>query len=242
MIAIFKKEINLFFSSLIGYISIGVFLALTGMFMWVLPNFNIFDYGYATLDQLFNIGPNVFLFLIPAITMRSFADEQKTGTIEIISTKPVTDFQIVFGKYLAGLVLVLFSLLPTLLYFYTISDLAYPRGNVDAGAAWGSYIGLLFVGGAYLAVGLFASSVTDNQIVSFILGMFLCLFFFQILDWMKEISFLTSFDSIFDALSIQSHYISISRGVLDTRDLIYFVSFAGVFLFSTKTVIASRKW
>jgi len=242
LIAIFKKEINLFFSSLIGYISIGVFLALTGMFMWVLPNFNIFDYGYATLDQLFNIGPNVFLFLIPAITMRSFADEQKTGTIEIISTKPVTDFQIVFGKYLAGLVLVLFSLLPTLLYFYTISDLAYPRGNVDAGAAWGSYIGLLFVGGAYLAVGLFASSVTDNQIVSFILGMFLCLFFFQILDWMKEISFLTSFDSIFDALSIQSHYISISRGVLDTRDLIYFVSFAGVFLFSTKTVIASRKW
>jgi len=242
MLAIFKKEINLFFSSLIGYISIGVFLVLTGMFMWVLPNFNIFDYGYATLDQLFNIGPNVFLFLIPAITMRSFAEEQKNGTIEIISTKPVTDFQIVLGKYLAGLVLVLFALLPTLLYFYTVSDLAFPKGNVDAGAAWGSYIGLLFVGGAYLAIGLFASSVTDNQIVSFILGMFLCLFFFQIVDWLKEISFLTSFDAIFDALSLQSHYTSISRGVLDTRDLVYFLSFISVFLFSTKTVIASRKW
>ena len=242
MLAIFKKEINLFFSSLIGYISIGVFLALTGMFMWILPEYNIFDYGFATLDQLFTIGPFVFMFLIPAITMRSFAEEQKTGTIEIISTKPVTDLQIVTGKYLAGLVLILFSLLPTLLYLYTISDLAYPRGNVDTGAAWGSYLGLLFIGGAYLAIGLFASSITDNQIVSFILGMFLCFFFFQLLDFMKGISFLTSFDAFFDAISLQSHYTSISRGVLDTRDIVYFLSFIGIFLFSTKTVIQSRKW
>jgi ABC-2 type transport system permease protein len=242
MLAIFKKEINIFFSSLIGYISIGVFLLLTGMFMWILPEFNVFDFGFATLDQLFTIGPFVFLFLIPAITMRSFAEEQKTGTIEIISTKPVTDFQIVFGKYLAGLVLIIFALLPTLLYFYTISNLAYPQGNVDAGAAWGSYIGLLFIGGSYLSIGLFASSLTDKEIISFIVGMFLCFFFFQIIDWLKQISFLTSFDSIFDALSLQSHYISISRGVLDTRDLVYFLSFIGVFLFSTKTVIQSRKW
>ena len=242
MLAIFIKEINLFFSSLIGYISIGVFLALTGMFMWILPSYNIFDYGFATLDQLFTIGPFVFMFLIPAITMQSFAEEQKTGTIEIISTKPVTDFQIVSGKYLAGLVLILFSLLPTLLYLYTISDLAYPKGNVDTGAAWGSYLGLLFIGGAYLSIGLFASSITDNQIVSFILGMFLCFFFFQLLDFMKEISFLTSFDAFFDAISLQSHYTSISRGVLDTRDIVYFLSFIGIFLFSTKTVIQSRKW
>jgi len=242
MIAIFKKEINLFFSSLIGYISIGVFLLLTGMFMWILPQYNIFEYGFATLDQLFTIGPFVFLFLIPAITMRTFAEEQKTGTIETISTRPVTDFQIVFGKYLAGLVLILVSLIPTLLYFYTIYNLAYPVGNVDTGAAWGSYLGLLFIGGAYLAVGLFASSLTDNQIVSFILGMFLCFFFFQLLDFMKDISFLAKFDSLFDALSLQSHYTSISRGVLDTRDLVYFISFIGIFLFSTKTVIASRKW
>jgi len=242
MLAIFKKEINLFFSSLIGYISIGVFLLLTGMFMWILPQYNIFEYGFATLDQLFTIGPFVFLFLIPAITMRTFAEEQKTGTIETISTRPVTDFQIVFGKYLAGLVLILVSLIPTLLYFYTVYNLAYPIGNVDSGAAWGSYLGLLFIGGAYLAVGLFASSLTDNQIVSFILGMFLCFFFFQLLDFMKEISFLAKFDSIFDALSLQSHYTSISRGVLDTRDLVYFISFIGIFLFSTKTVIASRKW
>jgi ABC-2 type transport system permease protein len=132
--------------------------------------------------------------------------------------------------------------LPTLLYFYTVSDLAFPKGNVDTGGAWGSYIGLLFIGGSYLAIGMFASSVTDNQIVSFILGMFLCFFFFQLLDFMKEISFLTSFDSFFDAISLQSHYTSISRGVLDTRDVIYFLSFTGIFLFSTKTVIQSRKW
>ena len=210
--------------------------------MWILPQYNIFEYGFATLDQLFTIGPFVFLFLIPAITMRTFAEEQKTGTIETISTRPVTDFQIVFGKYLAGLVLILVSLIPTLLYFYTIYNLAYPVGNVDTGAAWGSYLGLLFIGGAYLAVGLFASSLTDNQIVSFILGMFLCFFFFQLLDFMKDISFLAKFDSLFDALSLQSHYTSISRGVLDTRDLVYFISFIGIFLFSTKTVIASRKW
>ncbi|RYD72884.1 MAG: gliding motility-associated ABC transporter permease subunit GldF, partial [Sphingobacteriales bacterium] len=153
--AIFRKEITLFFSSLIGYITIGVFLLAVGLFMWVLPDFNIFDNNYATLEQLFSIAPFVFMFLIPAITMRSFAEEQKTGTIEILSTKPVTDFQIVMGKFWAGMILVIFSLLPTLLYFYTISNLAVPAGNVDTGATWGSYIGLLFLGGAYLAIGLF---------------------------------------------------------------------------------------
>jgi ABC-2 type transport system permease protein len=194
------------------------------------------------LEQLFSIAPFVFLFLIPAITMRSFAEEQKTGTIEILSTKPVTDFQIVMGKFWAGMVLVIFSLLPTLLYFYTVSNLAVPQGNVDTGATWGSYIGLLFLGGAYLAIGLFASSLTDNQIVSFIVGMFLCFFFYQLLDFLRGLSFMNAGDSLFEAISIQSHYTSISRGVVDTRDLVYFMSFIGVFLLSTKTIIQSRKW
>ncbi|MGZ5244061.1 MAG: gliding motility-associated ABC transporter permease subunit GldF [Bacteroidia bacterium] len=242
MYAIFKKEITLFFSSLIGYITIGVFLLAVGLFMWVLPDFNIFDNNYATLEQLFSIAPFVFMFLIPAITMRSFAEEQKTGTIEILSTKPVTDFQIVMGKFWAGMVLVIFSLLPTLLYFYTVSDLAVPKGNIDTGATWGSYIGLLFLGGAYLAIGLFASSLTDNQIVSFIVGMFLCFFFYQLLDFLRGLSFMNAGDSLFEAISIQSHYTSISRGVVDTRDLVYFVSFIGVFLLTTKTIIQSRKW
>jgi ABC-2 type transport system permease protein len=242
MYAIFKKEINLFFSSLIGYITIGVFLLLNGLFVWVLPEFNVFDYGFATLDSLFDIGPFVFMFLIPAITMRSFAEEQKNGTIEIISTKPVTDFEIVMGKYLAGLVLVLLSLLPTILYYYSIYQLANPVGNVDSGATLGSFIGLLFIGATYLAVGIFASSLTDNQIVAFIIGMFLCVFFYFLLDKLRMIEMLKPADSFFDALSIKSHYTSISRGVLDTRDLVYFLSFIGVFLLMTRTVIQSRKW
>jgi ABC-2 type transport system permease protein len=241
MYAIFKKEISLFFSSLIAYISIGVFLIANGIFLWVLPG-NIFETGYASLDELFNIAPMVFMFLIPAITMRSFAEEQKTGTIEILSTNPVTDFQIVLGKFFAGLVLVLFSLIPTLLYYYTISEFASPSGNVDSGAIWGSYIGLLFLGGAYLAIGIFASSITDNQIVAFIVGMFLCFVFYILLDFMKEIPVLDSFSNIFDAFSLQSHYVSISRGVVDTRDLAFFISFILIFLFITKTIIQRRKW
>lgn len=242
MYAIFKKEITLFFSSLIGYITIGVFLLANGLFIWVLPEFSIFDYGYATLEQLFNLAPFVFMFLIPAITMRSFAEEQKTGTIEILSTKPVTDLQIVLGKYFAGMVLVIFSLLPTLLYFYTVSNLAVPQGNVDTGATWGSYIGLLFLGGAYLAIGLFASSLTDNQIVSFIVGMFLCFLFYQLLDFLRGLTFLSATDPLFESISISTHYTSISRGVVDTRDLVYFISFIAVFLLTTKTIIQSRKW
>lgn len=238
MIAIFRKEINLFFSSLIGYISIAIFLIANGLFIWVIPNYNVFDGGYATLSQLFYIGPLVFLFLIPAITMRTFAEEKKTGTIEIISTNPVTDFQIVMGKYLAGLVLVLFSLLPTLIYFYTIAYL----GNIDTGATWGSYIGLMFIGAVYLSIGMFASALTDNQIIAFILSLFLCFFFYQLLDLLRLISFLQPFDAFFEAVGIQSHYTSISKGVIDTRDVVYFLSFIGVFLVMTKTVIQSRKW
>jgi ABC-2 type transport system permease protein len=241
MLAIFKKEITLFFSSLIAYISIGVFLLLTGIFLWVLPD-NILSNGYATLDRLFSIGPIVFLFLIPAITMRSFAEEQSTGTIEILATKPVTDFQIILGKYFAGLVLVIFSLLPTLVYYYTVNSLAVPVGNMDHGATIGSYMGLLLVGGAYLAIGIFASSVTDNQIVAFILGLSICFFFFMFLDYLPEMSLFQSTAWLFDIFSIQSHYTSISRGVIDTRDIVFFLSFITVFLFLTRTILQRRRW
>lgn len=241
MYAIFKKEITLFFSSLIAYISIGVFLLLTGIFLWVLPD-NILSNGYASLDKLFSIGPIVFLFLIPAITMRSFAEEQNTGTIEILATKPVTDFQIILGKYFAGLVLVIFSLLPTLFYYYTISHLAVPAGNVDHGATIGSYLGLLLVGAAYLAIGIFASSVTDNQIVAFILGLTICFFFFMFLDYLPDLALFKSADWLLDIFSIQSHYTSISRGIIDTRDIVYFLSFITVFLFFTRTIIQRRRW
>ncbi|MCK4287780.1 MAG: ABC transporter permease subunit, partial [Bacteroidales bacterium] len=169
MITLFRKEISSFFSSLIGYIVITVFLLINGLFLWVFPlEFNILDFGYASIENLFMLAPIVFLFLIPAITMRLFADEKKSGTIEILLTQPLTDLEIILAKYFAGLVLVLFSLLPTLIYFFSVYQLGLPPGNIDTGGMWGSYIGLLFLGASFVAIGLFSSSITDNQIISFI--------------------------------------------------------------------------
>ncbi len=175
MFAIFKKEVQQFFSSLIGYFAIIVFLLVLGMFMWIFPDTNILDSGYATLDSFFNFAPYIFVFLIPAITMRSFAEEINTGTIELLATRPVTEIQIVLGKYFAALLLVFFAIVPTLIYFYTVSRLASPVGNVDVGGILGSYFGLFFLGAVFVAIGIFCSSVTSNQIVAFIVGVFLCL-------------------------------------------------------------------
>lgn len=215
---------------------------LTGIFIWILPDTNLLEYGYATLDQLFEVGPWVFIFLIPAITMRFFAEERRSGTIEIITTKPITDWAIVGGKYLAGLALVIFALLPTLLYFYTVYNLATPTGNMDLGGTWGSYLGLFFLGGCYVAMGIFASSVTDNQIISFIFGSFLCFLFYALLEWLRSYTTYSGLDVGLEWINLQSHYISISRGVLDTRDLIFFVSFIVLFLLFTKLKLESRKW
>ncbi len=242
MIAILRKEINSFFSTLTGYLAIAVFLLASGLFLWILPSFSILDFGYATLDQLFIIGPYVLLFLAPAITMRTFSEEKRTGNIEILSTKPVSDWGIVLGKFLAGLTLVAFSLLPTLIYYYSVSALALPQGNVDHGAIIGSYIGLLFLGAAYLSLGLFSSAVTDNQVVSFLLGLFLCFLFYGLIELARESGALNSFDPLLRALSLQAHYDSVSRGVVDTRDLVYFASFTGLFLFATKSILTGRRW
>jgi len=179
MITLLKKEISSFLSSLIGYIVITVFLLVNGLFLWVFPSeFNILDFGYSNIDGLFMIAPFVFLFLIPAITMRLFADEKKSGTIEVLLTQPLSDFQIIMAKYLAGFALVIFSLLPTLVYFFSVYQLGLPAGNIDAGGMWGSYLGLLFLGSAFVAIGLFSSSLTDNQIVAFIISVFLCGFIY----------------------------------------------------------------
>ncbi len=243
MISIFKKEISLFFSSLIAYISIGVFLLVTGLFLWVFPDTNVLDYGFASLENYFGLAPWVFLFLIPAVTMRSFSEEIKSGTIELLSTRPISDLQIVLGKYFAAFFLVLFALIPTLIYFYTIYNLGTPAGNIDTGATWGSYIGLMFLGATFTAIGLFASSITSNQIVSFIIGVFLCFFFFIAFDYLSRLSvFYASLDTFVQMLGIDYHYRSISRGVVDTRDVIYFLSVITVFILMTKTVLESRKW
>ncbi len=243
MVAIFRKELNLFFSSLIGYIAITIFLIANGLFSWIFPNSNILDGGYATLDTFFNFAPWIFLFLIPAITMRSFAEEKSTGTIEMLATKPVTDLQIITGKYLAALVLVLFSIIPTILYYFTVRALASPAGNVDTGAIFGSYIGLVFLGATFGAICMFTSTISTNQIVAFISGMFGCFFFYVAFDSLSLIpAFVGSADKIFNAISINQHYQNISKGYLDFRDILYFLSFIAVFLLITKTSLGSRKW
>lgn len=243
MFTLLKKEIRSFLSSLIGYITIVVFLLVIGLFLWVLQaDSNIIDSGYANIDGLFIIAPWVFLFLIPAITMRSFADEKKAGTIELLLTRPLTDLQIILSKYFAGFVLVIFSLLPTLIYYYSVNKLGNPVGNIDTGGMWGSYIGLLFLGGAFVSIGIFASAITDNQVVSFILTIFLCFFIYTGFDYISSFSLFGKIDNIIQALGINNHYVSMSRGVIDTRDVIYFLSLITVFIFSTRTVLESRRW
>jgi ABC-2 type transport system permease protein len=242
MFSILKKEIRSFLSSLIAYVVMIVFLVAIGLFMWVLPDYNVFDMGYANMDTLFNMSPFVFIFIISAITMRSFSEEKKSGTIEIITTKPLSDIQIILGKYFAGVLLVLFSILPTLLYFYTVYQLGSPKGNIDVGATWGSYVGLFFLASCFVAIGIFSSAITDNQIVSFIVSMFLCYCFYSIFDLLANFNLLGTFDSVVASLGINAHYISISRGVIDSRDILYFLSFITAFIWGTKTVFSSRKW
>lgn len=242
MFSIYKKEIRSFLSSLIAYIVIVVFLTAIGLFMWVFPDTNVIDFGYASMDTLFFMAPWVFIFLVSAITMRSFSEEKSAGTIETLTTRPISDTAIILGKYFAGLTLVLFSIIPTLLYYYTIYQLGEPKGNIDTPAIVGSYIGLFFLGGSYVAIGLFSSAITDNQIVSFVVSMFLCFFFFIAFEYLSGWGALGDLDYYIEWLGINSHYQSISRGVIDSRDILYFISLIALFITLTKTIFGSRKW
>ncbi|HOZ15403.1 MAG TPA: gliding motility-associated ABC transporter permease subunit GldF [Tenuifilaceae bacterium] len=243
MFAIFTKELKDFFSSLTGYISAIVFLLIIGLIMWVIPgDLNVLDSGYATLDSLFSIAPWVFLFLVPAVTMRTFSEEKRSGTIELILTRPISDTQMVLGKFFASVVLVLIILIPALLFYLSVYLLGNPVGNIDTGGTWGSFIGLFFLASAYAAVGIFTSSLTDNQIVSFILSMLLC---FLLYTGLESLALLDAFSGIkyfLVSLSISEHYSSMSRGVIDTRDVVYFVALSALFLIFTRTKLESRKW
>ncbi len=243
MWALFLKEIRSFLSSLTGYIVMIIFLAITGLFLWVIPSeSNILDYGYANLDGLFIIGPFVFLFLVPAVTMRSFADERKSGTIELLFTRPLSDFQIVWAKYLAAVMLVLFSIMPTLIYYVTVYRLGIPPGNIDSGGFWGSFIGLFLLGAVFASIGIFASAVSDNPVVSFVLAVIISAFMYLGFEFIYSLEWFGSIDLFIKSLGISDHYSSISRGVVDTRDLIYFFSVIGLFLFLTKFSLSARKW
>ena len=243
MLALLRKEVSSFLSSLTGYIVIAVFLLSVGLFLWVFPgNFNIPDSGISSLEPLFILSPWVFMFLIPSITMRSFAEETRTGTIELLLTRPITEWQIISAKYLAGLLLVIFSLLPSLVYYYSVYFLGNPVGNIDSGSTWGSYIGLLFLGGAFISIGLFSSTLSDNQIVAFIIGFFLSFFCYAGFESISQIELLRPFAILISSLGISEHYTSISRGVIDTRDIVYFAGVIVVFLSFTRFRLKSRTW
>jgi len=243
MWALFKKEISGFFSSLTGYLVIVVFLLLNSLFMWIVPGqFNVIGFGYATMDSLFAIAPWVFLFLVPAITMRMFSEEKRTGTLDLLYTRPVSELQIILAKFLASWALVLFSLLPTLIYFWSISRLGSPPGNMDVGGTWGSYIGLLFLGGIYAAIGIFASSLTGNQIVAFITAVFLSFLMYLGFEFLSGIAESGSTVFMISRLGISYHYNSISRGVIDSRDMLYFAGVILLFIVGTRTVLQSSKW
>lgn len=243
MWALLRKEINGFLSSLIGYVVIIVFLLMVGLFVWIFPgDMNLIDKGYADMDSLFLIAPWVFLFLVPAITMRSFAEEKRTGTIELLLTKPLSTLQLILAKFLSGWFLTLIAILPTVIYYITIYRLADPVGNVDQGGILGSYIGLSLLSAVFVSIGIFASSLTENQIVAFISAVFLCFFIFIGFESIASFDLLGPLDTMMIKLGINDHYRSISRGVIDTRDVAYFIGVCAIFVFLCKSVIESRKW
>jgi ABC-2 type transport system permease protein len=247
MRALFLKEIRSFFSSLVGYIAIGIFLIVIGLFLWVIDSdssggYNILDNQQSTLLKLFQLAPVLYLFLIPAITMRSFSEEKNRGTIELLLTRPLTDLQIVLAKYLAGILIVFISLFPTLFYYYSIHLLGFPRGNIDTGAMWGSYFGLFFLGCSFVAIGLFASAISFNQVIAFLIAGLLCCFFYFGFYFIGNSGFFGSYDLIIQSLGMHYHFEAMSLGVIVTSDLIYFFSLILIFLFATRLVIESRKW
>ncbi|WP_339609285.1 gliding motility-associated ABC transporter permease subunit GldF [uncultured Planktosalinus sp.] len=231
MIALIQREIHSFFGSLIGYLVIAVFLIINGLFLWVFSGpFNILDAGFADLSSYFELAPWVLIFLIPAVTMRSFSDEKRMGTMELLLTKPISVNAIVLGKYFGALLLIVLALIPTLLYIVTISELGNPPGNWDLGSTLGSYLGLLFLVFAYTAIGVFASTLSENQIVSFITAVFICFFMYYGFEGLANYSLFGDADATLSQLGMLSHFESVARGVLDTRDILYFLSVGLLFL------------
>jgi ABC-2 type transport system permease protein len=243
MLSIFSKEIRLFFSSIVGYVVIVLFILVSGMFLWILPDTNMFDYGYASMEKFFSFAPWILIFLIPAICMRTFSDEFKTGTIELLSTKPLKENSIIMGKFWASFALVCICLIPSLLYVVTLYSLAIIENNLDTGGIIGSYIGLLFLISAFTSISLFCSSMTDNQVVAFLIAVFLNFILYQGFEAISGMEALSGgLDYIISQIGLQFHYQSISRGVIDTRDIIYFISITLVFLFATRLFLQKRKW
>lgn len=242
MLSILKKELRTFFSNATGYVVIGIFLLLTGLFLWVIPGqYNILDAGYANVDGLFYLAPWLFLFLCPAVTMRLFAEEKQTGTWELLITKPISQTQIVLGKFFAGWILVSLAILPTLVYYFSVAYLAEPIGNIDSGAFWGSYIGLFFLSAIYVAIGSLASSLSNNQIIAFVVAMTLSFFFYYGFELLGSFFIGGAVIQIIESVGVHAHYKSMSRGVIDSRDLFYFSLITIGFLLATVKMVGRKR-
>lgn len=241
MRSIFIKEINSFFSSIVGYVALLVFLVACSLFLWIIPNYSILTYGYASMERFFEVAPWLMLLLVPAVTMRSFADEFRTGTIEWLSTKPVSDLEIILGKYLATLALIVFALLPTLIYVYTINNLSYTDISIDTGAIIGSYAGLFFLAATFAAVGVFCSSLTANQVVGFLVSLLSCYVLYTGFEQLSKLpKFAEGIDYYLSMVGMEFHYNSISRGLIDSRDVVYFLSVIAFFISLTRFSLSSR--
>ena len=240
MKSILLREIKSFFGSPIGYLVIAIFLLLNGLFLWVFEgDYNILNSGFADLSPFFTISPWILIFLIPAVTMRSFSDEKKQGTIELLMTKPLSIWQIVNGKFLGAFLLIVIAIIPTFIYVYVISSLGMPEGNIDMGSTMGSYFGLLFLIASYTSIGIFTSTLSENQIVAFILSVFMCFLFY--FGFQGISTFIKGFEDLIAFFGMDYHFKSMSRGVIDTRDVMYFVSITALFLSLTVYKLKSLK-
>jgi len=241
MITVMMKEIHEFLYSIIAYLIIGIFLICVSIVLWVLPDTSLLEYGYATMEPLFRIGPYLFMFLIPAITMKSFAEEKRSGTIELLYTLPLTSRAIVMGKFLAASSLVFFSLLPTLVYYYSIYQLGNPQGNLDTSGIVGAYFGLFFLGSVFASIGIFSSSISENQIVSFVVAAILCFISYEGFTTLARIDLWVPWAYYIEYFGIIFHYNAMSKGVIDLSNFTYFVGFIVIMLFATHYSIEARK-
>jgi len=242
MFTIFKKEVNQFLNSLLGYMVLVIFLVSTGLLFWVFPESSVLDYGFAEMAGFFGLTPFVFIFLIPAITMRTFAEEKKSGTLEWLLTKPLSDWDILLGKFFACLFLVFLALVPTIFYFWSLWVLGAPPGNIDAAGVSGSYLGLLMLAAVFSAIGIFGSSLTDNQLVAFVFSVFLCFLMYSGFGSLASINVWSSASSLIQYFGLDFHYQALGKGLIDIRDVLYFFSCTLALLFGTRIVLSSRRW
>lgn len=241
MFTIFKKEVNSFLSSLVGYVVMAVFLLAMGLLVWIFPDTSVLNSGYADLATFFNLAPYVFLFLVPAITMRSIAEERKIGTLELLFTKPLTEWQLVIGKFLAACFLIFLALIPTLIYYYSVYQLGNPVGNIDSASVQGSYIGLFLLGCVFAAIGLFTSSLTDNQIIAFLLGVFISFLLYVGLSSVAGLEVWNGAAYWLGWLGLDTQYNALGRGLIDSRNIIYFLSLITLALAGTRWKLTQRE-